>query len=225
MNDLTQLVLTSGLLFLLGFFVLVFPLIFMMAGNLLPWLEKMAVERQADAGILSVRPAPLARRTAAGRQGSTARRKVAVTPTTGAKAPAARKTAKKKATRKTAKSKSAAATKKAPAKKSATPKTAAKKTARRKSSPSVAKKDPKLGRVYTKKPPEADNLKKISGVGKVLEGKLHADGIYTYRQIADWTPKQMETFGERLSFKGRIEREGWKQQAKSLHAAKYKEKT
>ncbi len=66
----------------------------------------------------------------------------------------------------------------------------------------------------------ADDLKVLSGVGPALEKKLHAEGITTFAQIAAWTEADIESFGEKLSFKGRIEREGWVEQAKKLAAEK-----
>ncbi len=66
----------------------------------------------------------------------------------------------------------------------------------------------------------ADDLKVLSGVGPALEKKLHAEGITTFAQIAAWTEADIEAFGEKLSFKGRIEREGWVEQAKKLAAEK-----
>ena len=63
---------------------------------------------------------------------------------------------------------------------------------------------------------EADDLKKLSGVGPVLETKLHEAGVTSFAQIAAWGPKDIEEFDEKLSFKGRIEREGWVEQAKKL---------
>lgn len=64
----------------------------------------------------------------------------------------------------------------------------------------------------------ADDLKVLSGVGPALEKKLHAEGITTFTQIAAWNDADVEAFGEKLSFKGRIEREGWIEQAKTLVA-------
>ena len=64
----------------------------------------------------------------------------------------------------------------------------------------------------------ADDLTRLSGVGPVLEEKLHAAGVTTFAQIAAWGPEEIEDFGEKLSFKGRIEREGWVEQAKKLSA-------
>ncbi|MCT8160378.1 50S ribosomal protein L21 [Pseudoruegeria sp. SHC-113] len=62
----------------------------------------------------------------------------------------------------------------------------------------------------------ADDLKKLSGVGPALEKKLHAAGVTSFAQIAAWTEADVADFDEKLSFKGRIEREGWIEQAKEL---------
>jgi len=62
----------------------------------------------------------------------------------------------------------------------------------------------------------ADDLKKLSGVGPVLEKKLIEAGVTSFAQIAAWGPAEIEEFDEKLSFKGRIEREGWVEQAKKL---------
>jgi small subunit ribosomal protein S2 len=63
---------------------------------------------------------------------------------------------------------------------------------------------------------EIDDLKKISGVGPVLEKKLNELGIYHYSQIAGFTPDDIERVDTELNFKGRIERDGWIDQAKAL---------
>ncbi|TMM54653.1 50S ribosomal protein L21 [Sulfitobacter sabulilitoris] len=62
----------------------------------------------------------------------------------------------------------------------------------------------------------ADDLKQLSGVGPALEKKLLAEGITTFAQIAAWTDADVADMDEKLSFKGRIEREGWIAQAKEL---------
>lgn len=65
---------------------------------------------------------------------------------------------------------------------------------------------------------DADDLKKLSGVGPVLEEKLHALGVTTFDQVAAWTPEDIERVDGELNFKGRIEREDWIGQAKALIA-------
>ncbi len=62
----------------------------------------------------------------------------------------------------------------------------------------------------------ADDLKKLSGVGPALEKKLHEAGVTTFAQIAAWTDADVAAMDEKLSFKGRIEREGWIDQAEEL---------
>ena len=65
---------------------------------------------------------------------------------------------------------------------------------------------------------KADDLKRIKGVGKVIEGKLNNLGIYHFDQIANWSRKEINWVTTFLSFKGRIEREDWIAQAKLLAA-------
>jgi len=62
----------------------------------------------------------------------------------------------------------------------------------------------------------ADDLKKISGVGPVLEEKLNKLGIYHYKQIAGFSATDIAAIDDALSFKGRIERDGWLAQATQL---------
>ncbi len=66
----------------------------------------------------------------------------------------------------------------------------------------------------------ADDLKKLTGVGPALEKKLHENGVTTFAQIASWGPEEIADMDDKLSFKGRIERDGWVEQAKALAAEK-----
>jgi predicted flap endonuclease-1-like 5' DNA nuclease len=64
---------------------------------------------------------------------------------------------------------------------------------------------------------EKDDLKMISGIGPFIEARLHAVDIYTFRQISKFTPKDIETINVAIVyFSGRIERDGWVEQAKEL---------
>lgn len=63
---------------------------------------------------------------------------------------------------------------------------------------------------------EVDDLKKISGVGSVLEKTLNELGIFHYQQIAEFTDEHIEWVDNYLSFTGRINREDWVGQAKKL---------
>ncbi|MCG6884961.1 MAG: 50S ribosomal protein L21 [Silicimonas sp.] len=66
----------------------------------------------------------------------------------------------------------------------------------------------------------ADDLKQLTGVGPALEKKLHEAGVTSFAQIAAWTPEEIAEMDEKLSFKGRIERDGWVEQATTLAAEK-----
>lgn len=68
---------------------------------------------------------------------------------------------------------------------------------------------------------EADDLKDIVGVGPFLERKLHSLGIYTFRQIANFTREDANKVNELIEFfSGRIERDNWVEQAERLHDRK-----
>ena len=64
---------------------------------------------------------------------------------------------------------------------------------------------------------EPDDLKRIAGVGKVLEKMLHEVGVYYFDQVASWDAQQVEYVNSKLTaFKGRIKRDNWVEQAKML---------
>ena len=63
---------------------------------------------------------------------------------------------------------------------------------------------------------QADDLKRIKGIGKVNEGKLNGFGIWHFDQIADWTKSEIDWVDDYIAFPGRIEREDWVGQAKVL---------
>lgn len=67
---------------------------------------------------------------------------------------------------------------------------------------------------------QGDDLKLISGVGPKLERTLNAMGIYHFSQVAAWRPQDVAWVDESLKFKGRIDRDGWIDQAKKLAADK-----
>ncbi len=84
----------------------------------------------------------------------------------------------------------------------------------------VAKKTTEKAKPATKKAgaTDKDDLKKISGVGPVLEGKLNDLGVTHFQQIADFTAEKIAEVDAALNFKGRIEREDWLGQAAILAA-------
>ncbi|MDP5307359.1 hypothetical protein [Paracoccus spongiarum] len=61
-----------------------------------------------------------------------------------------------------------------------------------------------------------DDLQRISGVGPRLAQLLNDTGIYHFDQIARLTPAEVAWLDERLSFRGRIDRDGWIAQARAL---------
>ncbi len=72
-------------------------------------------------------------------------------------------------------------------------------------------------------PPVAvrDDLKKINGIGPVLEEKLNAAGIDRYRQIAALSEADIDRLeSEIVHLSGRIRRDDWVGQAKALHREK-----
>lgn len=97
--------------------------------------------------------------------------------------------------------------------KKAAPKAAPKAEAKAKAAPKAA---PKAAKAAPKAAAAGDDLKQLSGVGPALEKKLHEAGVTTFAQIAGWSAADVADMDEKLSFKGRIEREGWIAQAKEL---------
>ncbi|WP_127109693.1 50S ribosomal protein L21 [Pararhodobacter zhoushanensis] len=67
---------------------------------------------------------------------------------------------------------------------------------------------------------KADDLKKISGVGPKLEGLLHQNGVFHFDQISAWSEAEIAYMDDQLSFKGRIARDNWLEQAATLAADK-----
>lgn len=64
----------------------------------------------------------------------------------------------------------------------------------------------------------ADDLKRIKGIGKQNEARLNTLGVWHFDQIAAWTPENVKWAGAFLAFAGRIEREDWVGQARVLAA-------
>jgi len=62
----------------------------------------------------------------------------------------------------------------------------------------------------------ADDLKQLKGVGPKLEQTLNELGFYHFDQVAKWTAEEAAWVDDNLNFKGRIERDGWIEQAKIL---------
>lgn len=62
----------------------------------------------------------------------------------------------------------------------------------------------------------ADNLKQIKGITPPLETSLNSLGIFHFDQIAAWDQKAVVWLDNHLSLRGRIGREKWQEQARSL---------
>jgi NADH-quinone oxidoreductase subunit E len=117
----------------------------------------------------------------------------------------AQKTPKKPAAKVTAKAKPSAPS---PAKKAA-PKASAAVSASEGKKPRTMNAPRKAG---------ADDLKMIKGVGPKLEQTLNALGFWHFDQISKWSDQEVAWVDDNLKFKGRIERDGWIDQAKTLAA-------
>jgi predicted flap endonuclease-1-like 5' DNA nuclease len=61
-----------------------------------------------------------------------------------------------------------------------------------------------------------EDLKRIRGIGVLIENRLNAMGVVAYEQIANWTAADIDRVSQSLDFKGRIERENWVEQARIL---------
>lgn len=62
----------------------------------------------------------------------------------------------------------------------------------------------------------ADDLKKLTGVGPKMVGTLNENGVFHFDQIAAWTDAEAAYMEETLSARGKVA--GWVEQAKSLAA-------
>ncbi len=124
----------------------------------------------------------------------------------GKKAPAKKKAAPKKDE---APKKEAAA--KTEAKKPAAKKAEAEKPAAKKAAP---KKDAAPKKAAA--PAKADDLTKMKGLGKVFAGKLEAEGITTFAQIAKMKKADIEALEEKIGASGKFESNDWVAQAKEL---------
>ncbi|MEO1028241.1 MAG: hypothetical protein AAFX02_04195 [Pseudomonadota bacterium] len=61
-----------------------------------------------------------------------------------------------------------------------------------------------------------DDLQVIDGIGPRINDALQELGVFTFAQIADWSPENAGWINHRLGFEGRVEREKWVEQAQTL---------
>jgi predicted flap endonuclease-1-like 5' DNA nuclease len=65
----------------------------------------------------------------------------------------------------------------------------------------------------------ADDLKQIKGVGPKMENMLNEMGVYHFDQVASWSGDEVSWVDQNLKgFKGRVSRDNWVDQAKTLAA-------
>ena len=69
-------------------------------------------------------------------------------------------------------------------------------------------------------PADADNLKRVKGIGPVIEKTLNSLGIFTFNQVGNLTDNNVKWLENHISFPGRIYREEWVKQAKLLAEGK-----
>ncbi len=84
------------------------------------------------------------------------------------------------------------------------------------------RRDVNRGLVFTEAPESCDDLKRISGIAEVLEKRLNDFGIYTFRQVIEWKPEEIEEFSRLLAFRDRIVRDDWQGQARFFYNQKRK---
>ncbi len=71
---------------------------------------------------------------------------------------------------------------------------------------------------------QRDDLELIYGVGPVLERMLYDEGVYFFKDVANWSEADIDAISAKLpQFKDRIRREGWIPSAKEEHFKKYGE--
>ncbi|HKT85366.1 MAG TPA: hypothetical protein VJQ77_04690 [Novosphingobium sp.] len=64
---------------------------------------------------------------------------------------------------------------------------------------------------------EADDLRRIKGLGPKMETLLHSLGVTRYEQVASWSDADLDELDGKLgSFAGRPRRDNWVEQAKLL---------
>jgi small subunit ribosomal protein S2 len=64
-----------------------------------------------------------------------------------------------------------------------------------------------------------DDLAKLTGVGPQIVKKLNEHGVFHYWQLAAMTPDEAAKLDSDLKFNGRVARDKWSEQARSLMAA------
>jgi predicted flap endonuclease-1-like 5' DNA nuclease len=80
---------------------------------------------------------------------------------------------------------------------------------------------PKRQALFTA-PAEKDDLKKIKGIGPVMERTLNELGVTSFKQLGEFNQDNIQRVSDALEvFPGRIERDKWVPQAKEKYQEKY----
>lgn len=93
------------------------------------------------------------------------------------------------------------------------------------SADSQSESETELGRPERRTPPKRgklEDLTLIQGIGNAVQSMLHAQGIYYFEQIAQWSADEVQWIETQIAFPGRVTREAWIEQAAKLMAAKPK---
>ena len=93
----------------------------------------------------------------------------------------------------------------------------AKKAKTRKEAGATGKRKPKLR--DNPRRAGADDLKKISGIGSVLEQTLNEQGVFHFDQIAGWDEANLAWIDEHWGCGNKVRRDNWISQAKELASA------
>jgi predicted flap endonuclease-1-like 5' DNA nuclease len=68
---------------------------------------------------------------------------------------------------------------------------------------------------------EADDLKRIYGIGPVLEKKLNELGVHRFEQIGRWSDAEIESFQAQMP-EARVRRDAWVKGAREEYFRKYR---
>jgi len=85
---------------------------------------------------------------------------------------------------------------------------------------SASRNESKTARIVASEP---DDLKRVRGIGVLIERRLNGLGVTSYEQMANWSADDIARISQALDFKGRIERENWVEQARILATGGYTE--
>jgi len=81
---------------------------------------------------------------------------------------------------------------------------------------------PRPTSLFDRRPEQVDDLKEVKGIGPVMERVLNENGCYHFKQLANFSPRDIEWISQALgSFPDRIERDNWVGQAQTLYLQKY----